>query len=102
MLTDAVEQVRGGDAASPAPQSLGGEDFAWYLESIPGALARLGTRGPGVPGFLDLHQGTFDVYERAIGIGVKPLPPPPLRALHRSRPPLRPPPPALHPPAPPH
>jgi hypothetical protein len=55
----------------PAPQSLGGEDFAWYLESIPGALARLGTRKPGSGDDFDIHQPTFDVDERAIGIGVK-------------------------------
>ncbi len=81
MLTDAVEQVLGADAASPAPQSLGGEDFAWYLESIPGALARLGTRGPGTTGDLDLHQGTFDLDERAIEIGVKVMVATALRAL---------------------
>jgi amidohydrolase len=81
MLTDAVEQVLGADAASPAPQSLGGEDFAWYLESIPGALARLGTRGPSTTGGLDLHQGTFDIDERAIEIGVKVMAATALRAL---------------------
>ncbi|MGA5701445.1 amidohydrolase [Peterkaempfera bronchialis] len=52
-------------------QSLGGEDFAWYLEKIPGALARLGVRGPEESGTRDLHQGTFDVDERAIGVGVE-------------------------------
>ncbi len=73
MLTDATAHVLGPDAVAPAPQSLGGEDFAWFLESIPGALARLGTRGDETSGDLDLHQGTFDVDERAIGIGVKVL-----------------------------
>jgi amidohydrolase len=53
------------------PQSLGGEDFAWVLESVPGALARLGTRVPGSADQFDLHQPTFDVDERAIGVGVK-------------------------------
>ena len=53
------------------PQSLGGEDFAWYLEKIPGALARLGVRGPAESGVRDLHQGTFDVDERAIAVGVE-------------------------------
>ncbi len=81
MLGDAVEQVLGSDAASPAPQSLGGEDFAWYLESIPGALARLGTRGLGTTGDLDLHQGTFDIDERAIEVGVKVMVATALRAL---------------------
>ncbi len=71
MLADAVEHVLGADAAAPAPQSLGGEDFAWFLESIPGAFARLGTRGSSMPGDLDLHQGAFDVDERSIEIGIK-------------------------------
>jgi len=53
------------------PQSLGGEDFSWYLEQVPGALARLGVRDPASSGSLDLHQGTFDVDERAIGVGVR-------------------------------
>ena len=30
-------------------QSLGGEDFAWYLGKVPGALARLGVAPPGQP-----------------------------------------------------
>ena len=61
----------GAGSVVQTPQSLGGEDFAWYLESIPGALARLGTRVPGSTASLDIHQPTFDVDERAIGIGVK-------------------------------
>ncbi len=36
---------------------------------MPIALARLGTHGGGPP--LDLHRGTFDVDERAIGVGVR-------------------------------
>jgi len=52
------------------PQSLGGEDFAWYLESVPGSYARLGVRTPGSAQELDIHQPTFDVDERAIGVGV--------------------------------
>ena len=71
MLAAAAEQVLGGDAVASAPQSLGGEDFAWYLESVPGSLARLGTRGRDLADDFDIHQGAFDVDERAIGIGVK-------------------------------
>ena len=51
------------------PQSMGGEDFGWFAEVMPIALARLGTHGGGPP--LDLHRGTFDVDERAIGVGVR-------------------------------
>ena len=71
MFDAAADRVLGPDSVTTAQQSLGGEDFAWYLESIPGALARLGTRVPGSTVSLDIHQPTFDVDERAIGIGVK-------------------------------
>ena len=63
-----------------APQSLGGEDFGWYLERIPGAMMRLGTRTPGGPTY-DLHQGNLRVDERAVGIGAKLLAQSAVRAL---------------------
>jgi amidohydrolase len=71
MVEAAADRVLGSDAIVAAPQSLGGEDFAWYLESIPGALARLGTRTPGSGADFDIHQPAFDVDERAIGTGVR-------------------------------
>ncbi|WP_424529163.1 amidohydrolase [Sphaerisporangium viridialbum] len=70
MLRDAAGQVLGPDATVPTPQSLGGEDFGWYLESVPGAYARLGVRAPGETRQIDIHQGTFDVDESCIGVGV--------------------------------
>ncbi len=71
MFRTAVTNVLGEDGATGTPQSLGGEDFGWYLESIPGALARLGVAAPGMAGAYDLHRGTFDVDERCIAIGVR-------------------------------
>jgi amidohydrolase len=71
MLEAAADRVLGPDSITEAPQSLGGEDFAWYLDSIPGALARLGTRTPGSTADFDIHQAVFDVDERAIGTGVR-------------------------------
>ncbi|HEX6468137.1 MAG TPA: amidohydrolase [Streptosporangiaceae bacterium] len=67
----AAGAVLGTDAVVPTPQSLGGEDFGWYLESIPGALGRLGVADPGQVGQYDLHRGTFDVDERCIAAGVR-------------------------------
>jgi amidohydrolase len=61
----------GSDRVVEAPVSMGGEDFAYYLEQVPGAMARLGVGRPGEE--LDLHQGSFDVDERAIGYGVRML-----------------------------
>src|SRR6202167_545132 len=71
MISAAALGVLGAGSAVHTPQSLGGEDFAWYLESVPGALARLGTRVPGSTASYDLHQPTFDVDERAIAVGVR-------------------------------
>jgi len=56
----------------PTTQSLGGEDFAWYLEQVPGAMARLGTRTPGGPTY-DLHQGNLRVDEASVTIAAKVL-----------------------------
>ena len=68
LFGQAVETVLGEEGHVATSQSLGGEDFAWYLESVPGAMARLGTRTPGGPTY-DLHQGDLRVDERAISIG---------------------------------
>ncbi len=72
LLTDAVTSVLGERGAVATAQSLGGEDFAWYLESLPGAMGRLGTRTPGGPTY-DLHRGDLRIDERAIGVGAKVL-----------------------------
>jgi amidohydrolase len=72
LLTEAVTALLGESGAVSTPQSLGGEDFAWYLGDIPGAMGRLGTRTPGGPTY-DLHQGDLHIDERAIGVGAKVL-----------------------------
>jgi amidohydrolase len=71
MIAAAADRVLGPDSIAAAPQSLGGEDFAWYLESIPGSLFRLGTRRPGSGDDFDIHQPMFDVDERCISVGIK-------------------------------
>jgi metal-dependent amidase/aminoacylase/carboxypeptidase family protein len=53
-------------------QSLGGEDFGWYLGHVPGGMARLGVYS-GTGPMCDLHRGTFDLDERAIAVGVRTL-----------------------------
>jgi amidohydrolase len=69
LLRSAALETVGADGVVLSPQSMGGEDFGWYAERLPIALARLGTHGGGEP--LDLHRGTFDVDERAIAVGVR-------------------------------
>ncbi len=72
LLGRAVDQVLGDEGRVATAQSLGGEDFAWYVDSVPGAMARLGTRTPGGPTY-DLHQGDLRVDERAVSVGAKVL-----------------------------
>lgn len=65
----AIERV-GPAALADTAQSGGGEDFSWYLENVPGAMARLGVWS-GTGPQLDIHQPTFDLDERALAVGVK-------------------------------
>ena len=71
MLSDAMDRCFGPGQVEGTEQSLGGEDFSWYLELAPGALARLGVRGLDESGSRDLHQGTFDADEGAIGVALE-------------------------------
>ena len=73
LMERAVISALGSGAAVPTSQSLGGEDFAWYLERVPGCMARLGVRTAGSNAVFDLHQPTFDVDERAILVGAQVL-----------------------------
>jgi amidohydrolase len=72
LLGRAIEAVIGEAGHVSTTQSLGGEDFAWYLDHVPGAMARLGTRTPGGPTF-DLHQGDLRIDEGAVPIAAKVL-----------------------------
>lgn len=73
VLAEAVGTLLGPGAVTTTAQSMGGEDFAWYLTRVPGAMARLGVCPAGAVGPTDLHRGTFDVDEHAIGVGVRML-----------------------------
>jgi hypothetical protein len=69
MLASAAQSIDP-QAVVQAPQSSGGEDFSWYLEKVPGSMARLGCwSGEGEQH--DLHMGDLIVDERAIGVGIK-------------------------------
>jgi len=72
LLGRAIDAVLGEGGQISTTQSLGGEDFAWFLEQVPGAMARLGTRTPGGPTY-DLHQGDLRIDEGAVPIAAKVL-----------------------------
>ena len=63
----AVTRYMGAEAwAGAHPPSMGAEDFAFYLEKIPGALLRLGL-GHEWPA---LHSPSFDFNDRALETGI--------------------------------
>jgi len=66
---DAVRALLGTDALVTLPEpNLGGEDFAFYLERLPGCFVRIGAQPPGgrpVPA----HTSGFLPDERAILVG---------------------------------
>ena len=70
-LADAARDWVGPDSVTGTVQSLGGEDYAWMLEKVPGALARLGVRSPQADVACDLHHAAFDVDESCIEVGVR-------------------------------
>jgi amidohydrolase len=73
LFTAAVTTALGPGAAVATTQSLGGEDFAWFLEHVPGSMARLGVKPPGLERPVDLHQGLFDVDEACLAVAVRVL-----------------------------
>jgi amidohydrolase len=85
-LTAFVQQVAvdllGDDAVGPAAPVMGGEDFSFYAQRVPGCYLRLGGWFPGQPQH-SLHDPHFDVDERALPIGAAILAETALRYLGR-------------------
>ncbi|WP_442853599.1 amidohydrolase [Arthrobacter sp. RIT-PI-e] len=70
LLEAAARSELGSGAVVLTPQSMGGEDFAWMTQQVPGAMMRLGTRTPGGETF-DLHRGDYAPDEAAISCGIR-------------------------------
>ncbi len=68
-VAEAATVQFGNDAAVATHQSMGSEDFAWYLEHLPGAMVRLGAKLPDRE--TDLHSSTFDLDEAAVASGIE-------------------------------
>lgn len=74
-ITELVERVAqdvvGADNVAQMPRpSMGSEDFAAYLEQVPGSMFRLGCAGERSP-WPGLHTPTFDVDEKCLPVGAK-------------------------------
>ena len=71
ILREAAQRTVGLRAVEEIPRpSMGGEDFAAYLEKVPAAMFRLGVAA-GDAAAAPLHSPLFDIDERALGLGVR-------------------------------
>lgn len=71
LLRDAAGELLGGGQVDLISRtSMGGEDFSYYLEHVPGSMFRLGC-GSVEAGQSSLHSPTFDIDERALAIGAR-------------------------------
>ena len=70
VLRDSAIKVLGREHVKELQKpSLGAEDFAEFLNEIPGAMFRLGVSGS--RGCAPLHSSKFNPDERAIAVGIK-------------------------------
>lgn len=69
----AVRSLREGhfDVNENAGRIFGAEDFAFYLQNVPGIFTILGTRNPGKGIVEGNHSSTFDIDEDVLIIGVR-------------------------------
>jgi amidohydrolase len=71
LIGEAARDVAGGAVVRQIPRpSMGGEDFACYLEHCRGAMFRLGVAGD-VSSTTPLHTPTVDVDESALPLGTR-------------------------------
>ena len=67
----AAEQALGRDGIEEIPKpSMGAEDFASYLDHVPGAMARIGCVSEKAGGAL-LHSPKFDIDEESLRVGAR-------------------------------
>ena len=64
----AITAVGNANVGQLATANMGGEDFSFYLDHIPGCYVRIGGQVPGNEGF-PAHSSRFDFDESALGVG---------------------------------
>ncbi len=66
----AAEEILGANKVSDMPDPImGGEDFAYYTEKIPGCFSFLGVGNPEINAIYDVHHPMFKVDEEALCLG---------------------------------
>ncbi|UCD16326.1 MAG: amidohydrolase [Candidatus Zixiibacteriota bacterium] len=69
ILRECYCELFGKNKVEKTPQTMGGEDFSYYIASIPGAMFRLGVRNTGIGADKSWHTPDFMVDEEAIFYG---------------------------------
>jgi amidohydrolase len=75
-LTEAFREylaANSGIALATPPPTMGGEDFAYFAERVPGVLGRLGIRNEGSGAVHAGHSPQFRIDEGALGYGIEAL-----------------------------
>ena len=71
-LAGVAKQVIGPDRFFIVPRPcMGGEDFAYYLQQIPGCFFLVGGEPPSAAGYPPLHSDRYDFTDAAIAVGVR-------------------------------
>jgi amidohydrolase len=72
LLAAAAKTVVGAGQYFPVPKpSMGGEDFAYYLEKVPGCFFLIGVDPAGSEGCPPLHSDRYDFNDDAVGVGMR-------------------------------
>ena len=70
-LKSCVSEVLGNGAAYIARPRMGAEDFAYFCQKWPGAMAGIGCHDPAKGFQFGLHSPHFDMDERVLDVGVR-------------------------------
>jgi IAA-amino acid hydrolase len=69
MAQEVAAEMLGERAIHQAPPVMGGEDFAFYTERVPGCFVGLGVRNPAIGAVHHVHHPAFVADEDALPIG---------------------------------
>jgi len=71
-VADCARTALGEKAFIPvARPTMGGEDFSYYLQRIPGCFFFLGVQPPGMNSYPSLHSDHYDFTDAAMAVGMK-------------------------------
>lgn len=66
-----LRRVAGTTNVVELPQWMGGEDFSYYAQVVPGFFFRLGSGNKAKGITSDIHTATFDIDEECLAVGVR-------------------------------